>query len=62
MIRTLVIGVVLGVIGGFMFSVLYFGAGQVTTPMAYIHEVSGGLLGLLVSWIVTLQRKNSAKK
>jgi hypothetical protein len=59
--RTLLMGSVLGLVGGVIFSVLYFGAGQITTPMAYIHDVSGALLGLLIAWIVALQKKVSAK-
>lgn len=59
--RTLVIGAVLGLVGGMIFSVLYFGAGQITTPMAYIHDVSGLGLGVLIAWIVALHRKSSGK-
>lgn len=59
--RTLMMGVVLGLIGGIVFSVLYFGAGQITTPMAYIHDVSGALLGLLIAWIVVLHRRSSVR-
>ncbi len=59
--RTLMMGVVLGLIGGIVFSVLYFGAGQITTPMAYIHDISGALLGLLIAWIVVLHRKSSVR-
>lgn len=62
MIRTVVMGAILGLIGGMVFSVLYFGAGQITTPMAYIHDVSGLGLGIMVSWIVALHRKASARK
>lgn len=58
--RTLLMGLVLGVVGGMLFGVLYFGPGQMTTPMAYIHDVSGALLGLLIAWIVALSRKASA--
>ena len=59
--RTLLMGTVLGLVGGLIFSVLYFGAGQITTPMAYIHDVSGALLGLLISWIVVLHKKSASK-
>lgn len=59
--RTLLMGMVLGLIGGLVFSVLYFGAGQITTPMAYIHDISGALLGLLIAWIVALSKKASSK-
>lgn len=55
--RTIVIGAVVGLVGGILFNVLYFGAGQLTTPMAYIHAVSGTLLGVLISWIVALKKK-----
>ena len=55
--RTIVIGAVVGLVGGIVFNVLYFGAGQITTPMAYIHAASGALLGVLISWIVALQKK-----
>ncbi len=59
--RTLLMGAVLGLVGGMVFSVLYFGAGQITTPMAYIHDISGALLGILIAWIVVLHKKSSAK-
>jgi hypothetical protein len=59
--RTLLLGAVLGLVGGVAFSVLYFGAGQIAAPMAYIHEVSGTILGLLIAWIVALSRKAAAK-
>jgi len=55
--RTVVIGAVVGLVGGIVFNVLYFGSGQLTTPMAYVHAVSGTLLGILISWIVALQKK-----
>jgi len=55
--RTIVIGAVVGLVGGIIFNTLYFGAGQITTPMAYVHAVSGALLGVLVSWILGLQKK-----
>lgn len=58
--RTLLMGTVLGLVGGMIFGVLYFGPGQITTPMAYIHDVSGALLGLLIAWIVGLSKKASA--
>ncbi len=61
MVRTIIIGAVLGLVGGIIFGVLYFGAGQITTPMAYIHDVSGLGLGILIAWIVALQRRNSAR-
>jgi len=54
-------GTVLGLVGGVIFSVLYFGAGQITTPMAYMHEISGAGLGLLIAWIVVLHKKSAAK-
>ena len=54
MVRTLLMGTVLGLVSGLMFGVLYFGPGQITTPMAYIHNISGALLGLLIAWIVGL--------
>jgi len=60
MIRTLLMGMVLGLVGGMVFGVLYFGPGQITTPMAYIHDISGTLLGLLIAWIVGLSKKASA--
>lgn len=61
MVRTLVMGGVLGLVGGVVFNALYFGAGQLTTPMAYVHAVSGTLLGAMIAWIVYLQRKVSSK-
>ena len=57
MIRTLVMGAMLGLVCGIIFNALYFGAGQLTTPMAYVHAVSGFLLGIMIAWIVYLQRK-----
>jgi uncharacterized membrane protein (UPF0136 family) len=62
MTRTLIMGAVLGLVGGMIFNVLYFGAGQITTPMAYVHAVSGTILGAMIAWIAYLQRKASAKK
>ena len=59
--RTLIMGAVLGLVGGMIFSILYFGAGQITTPMAYIHDVSGAALGVMIAWIVALYRKSSTK-
>lgn len=59
--RTLLMGAVIGLVSGMIFSVLYFGAGQITTPMAYIHDVSGTLLGVLIAWIAALHRKASSK-
>lgn len=60
MARTIVMGAVLGLVGGMVFSVLYFGAGQITTPMAYIHDISGLGLGILIGWLVALHRKGSS--
>ncbi len=62
MIRTILIGSVLGLVGGMMFSILYFGAGQITTPMAYIHDISGFGLGTLIGWIVALHRRGLQNK
>lgn len=59
--RTILMGGVLGFVGGMVFSVLYFGAGQITTPMAYIHDISGLGLGILIAWIVALHKKSSAR-
>jgi hypothetical protein len=59
MVRTILIGAVLGLVGGMVFGILYFGAGQITTPMAYIHDVSGLGLGILIAWIVALSRKKA---
>ena len=56
MIRSIILGTVLGFVGGILFSILYFGDTQLNTPMAYIHEVSGSILGFLIGWIVGLQR------
>lgn len=61
MVRTLIMGGVLGLVGGVVFNALYFGAGQLTTPMAYVHAVSGIILGALIAWIVYLQRRVSSK-
>lgn len=62
MARTLIIGTLVGLVSGVVFSVLYFGAGQITTPMAYIHDISGSILGFMIAWIVYLSRKSSDKK
>ncbi len=59
--RTILMEAVLGFVGGMVFSVLYFGAGQITTPMAYIHDISGLGLGILIAWIVALHKKSSAR-
>jgi hypothetical protein len=56
MARMIIIGTVLGFVGGILFSILYFGEMQLTTPMAYVHEVSGALLGLLIGWILGLYK------
>ena len=56
MIRSIIVGTVLGFVGGILFSILYFGDTQLNTPMAYIHEASGALLGFLLGWIIGLQR------
>jgi len=61
MIRSLVMGGVLGLVSGIIFNALYFGAGQLSTPMAYVHAISGLLLGVMIAWIVYLQRKVSSK-
>jgi membrane associated rhomboid family serine protease len=55
--KKIIIGTVLGLVGGILFSILWFGEMQLSTPMAYIHEVSGALLGFLVGWIVALQKE-----
>jgi hypothetical protein len=60
MARTLIMGAVIGLVCGIVFSALYFGPGQLTTPMAYIHDVSGTGLGILIAWIVGLQKRASA--
>lgn len=46
-----------GLVVGILFGILYFGPGQITTPMAYVHDVSGLGLGILVGWIVALYRR-----
>ena len=58
MLRTIVIGGVLGLVCGILFGILYFGPSQITTPMAYIHDVSGFGLGILIGWIVALYKKS----
>ena len=60
--KSIIIGVVLGIVGGILFSILYFGEMQLTTPMAYVHEVSGGLLGFLGGWIAGLYKENKKNK
>ena len=59
--RTLLMGAVIGLVCGMVFSALYFGAGQITTPMAYIHDISGTLLGILIAWIVGLYKRVAKK-
>ena len=54
--KSIIIGTILGFVGGILFSILYFGEMQLTTPMAYIHEASGALLGFLIGWIVGLSK------
>jgi len=54
--KNIIIGTVLGFVGGLLFSIVYFGELQLTTPMAVIHEVSGSLLGFLIGWIVGLTK------
>ncbi len=56
MARYVVMGIILGFVVGLLFSILYFGPGQLATPMAYIHEVSGAGLGLLGGWITGLSK------
>ncbi len=58
MAKSIIIGTVLGLVGGILFSILYFGEMQLTTPMAYIHEASGALLGFLIGWIAGLYKKS----
>ena len=62
MVRTIIMGAVLGLVGGMVFGIFYFGAGQITTSMAYVHDISGIGLGIIIAWIVALSRKVSAKK
>ncbi|MBI5641205.1 MAG: hypothetical protein HZA17_12355 [Nitrospirae bacterium] len=59
--RTILMGAVLGLVSGIIFGVLYFGTGQITSPMAYVHDVSGLGLGILIAWIVGLHQRASAK-
>jgi len=54
--KHIIMGIVLGLVGGILFSILWFGEMQLTTPMAYIHEASGALLGLLIGWITGLYK------
>ncbi len=56
MAKSIIIGTVLGFVGGILFSILYFGETQLNAPMAYIHEISGALLGLLIGWISGLYK------
>ncbi len=62
MVRTLIMGAVLGLIGGMVFGIFYFGTGQIATPMAYVHDISGAGLGIIIAWIVALHKKASANK
>jgi hypothetical protein len=56
MVKSIIIGTVLGFVFGILFSILYFGEMQLSTPMAYIHEVSGASLGFLFGWIAGLYK------
>lgn len=56
MARYVIMGTILGFVGGLVFSILYFGVGQISTPMAYVHEVSGAGLGALIGWIAGLYK------
>ena len=60
MVRTIIIATILGTVAGILFSILYFGDTALNTPMAYIHDVSGALLGLLIGWIVALSRRKGS--
>jgi membrane associated rhomboid family serine protease len=60
--KNIIIGTVLGIVGGILFSILYFGEMQLTTPMAYVHEVSGALLGFLGGWISGLYKAKNKEK
>jgi hypothetical protein len=57
MLRTVVIGAVIGLVCGMLFGIIYFGPGQITAPMAYIHDVSGLTLGILIGLIVALYKR-----
>ncbi len=61
MVRTIIIGAVLGLVGGIIFNIFYFGAGQITTLMSYVHAISGMIMGILIAWIAALSRKLSDK-
>lgn len=54
--RYIIMGAIMGFVTGLVFAIFYFGAGQISTPMAYIHEVSGAGLGALFGWIVGLYK------
>ncbi|MBI4844480.1 MAG: hypothetical protein HY809_09185 [Nitrospirae bacterium] len=56
MAKSIIIGTILGLVTGILFSILYFGEMQLSTPMAYIHEVSGAFLGFLFGWIAGLYK------
>ncbi len=62
MAKSIILGIVLGFVGGILFSILYFGETQITAPMAYIHEASGALLGLLIGWIAGLHKKTKTRR
>ncbi len=55
--KSIIMGTVLGLVGGILFSILYFGETQLTTPMAFVHEVSGAFLGMLFGWIAGLYKQ-----
>jgi len=61
MIRTIIMGAIIGLIAGMLFGIIYFGPGQITTPMAYIHDVSGLALGILIGWIVSLYKRGGRR-
>ena len=60
--KNIIIGTVLGIVCGILFSILYFGEMQLTTPMAYVHEVSGAILGFLGGWISGLYKAKNKEK
>jgi len=61
MAKSIIMGTVFGLVFGTVFSILYFGEMQLTSPMGYVHEVSGAVLGFLIGWIVGLSRRAKKK-
>jgi len=60
--KSIIMGTILGLVVGTVFSILYFGEMQLTSPMGYVHEVSGAVLGFLIGWITGLSKQVKKKQ